>query len=307
MSTTRDSISQLFDGSVEHKSNRIKRLRRIAQRAPEVMVKISGNAKSAGHIVAHLEYISRNGKLEVEDEQGQIYQDKSTVTQLANDWGLELQGKRKNSRYTTNIVLSMPAGTEPKAVKQAARAFAHNTFGQNYQYAFALHTDTDSPHVHLMIKNLGFDGKRLHIKNGQPQKWREGFAEELEKLGIAAEATTRLTRGVVRKGIKQAIIHIRERGLGAAKTDKAKIQEVLANQHQSTTKQVPWLPSIKKQQNFIRYAWLNQAKQLMQSGEVDKQQLAREIYDFVKDMPPIKTERQEMKDKLREKSSQKER
>ena len=54
----------------------------------------------------------------------------------------------------------------------------------------ALHTDTDSPHVHLTINNLGFDGKRLHVRKGLPQLWREQFACELDRLGVAAEATT---------------------------------------------------------------------------------------------------------------------
>ena len=50
------------------------------------------------------------------------------------------------------------------------------------------------PHVHLTIKNLGFDGKRLHVKKGLPQIWREHFACELERLGVAAEATPSIKR-----------------------------------------------------------------------------------------------------------------
>ncbi len=88
----------------------------------------------------------------------------------------------------------MPDGTEPKAVKQGVREFAKKTFADNHQYVFALHTDTDSPHVHLTVKNLGFDGKRLHVKKGLPQVWREGFAKEMERQGVAAGATPSLKR-----------------------------------------------------------------------------------------------------------------
>ncbi|MBM7072426.1 relaxase/mobilization nuclease domain-containing protein [Shewanella sp. 202IG2-18] len=62
--------------------------------------------------------------------------------------------------------------------KKAVRSFAKNTLTENHQYVFALHTDTDSPHVHLTVKNLGFDGKRLHVRKGLPQVWREQFADK---------------------------------------------------------------------------------------------------------------------------------
>ncbi len=133
-----------------------------------------------------------NGLLELEDEVGQVYQDQQTIHQLAQDWNETDYQQRKRTRHSTHLVLSMPFGTESKAVKQAVRSFAKNTFSENHQYVFALHTDTDSPHVHLMIKNLGFDGKRLHVRKGLPQVWREQFAEELEMLGVAAEATPKI-------------------------------------------------------------------------------------------------------------------
>ncbi len=189
-----DSISGLLSGDVRNKSNRIKTSGHYTQKPPEVIVKVSGFCQSAGHTQAHMDYISRNAKLELEDEQGLIYQDRDSINKLASDWHHDIVPTKKNARYTSHLVLSMPNGTEPKAVKQAVRAFAKNTFADNHQFVFALHTDTDSPHVHLTVKNLGFDGKRLHIKKGQPQIWREQFAKELERLGIAAEATPSLKK-----------------------------------------------------------------------------------------------------------------
>ena len=189
-----DHISGLLSGDVRHKSNRIKSLRHYNKKPPEVMVKISGFCKNMAHIQSHFEYISRNGQLDVEDELGQVFQDTDDLHQMAKQWCSDTSSTKSNTRHTTHIVLSMPNGTEPKAVKQAARTFAKKTFADNYQYVFALHTDTGSPHVHLTIKNLGFDGKRLHIKKGQPQIWREQFAGELERLGVAAEATPSLKK-----------------------------------------------------------------------------------------------------------------
>ena len=187
-----DNISSLLSGDVRTKSNRIRNSKRYTKRAPEVMVKISGHCRTASHTVAHMEYISRNGKLEIEDESGCLYQDKASIQQLAQDWHQDTESNKKRTRLSTHLVLSMPDGTEPKVVKQAVRQFAKKTFANNHQYVFALHTDTDSPHVHLTVKNLGFDGKRLHVRKGLPQVWRELFAGELERLGVAAEATPSL-------------------------------------------------------------------------------------------------------------------
>ena len=187
-----DSISNLLAGDVRTKSNRVRANGRYTKKPPEVMVKVSGFGYNHAHTANHFDYISRNAKLELEDEKGLIYQDQQTIHQLAQDWNDSDFQQRKRTRHSTHLVLSMPFGTEPKAVKKAVRSFAKNTFAANYQYVFALHTDTDSPHVHLTVKNLSFDGKRLHVRKGLPQVWREQFAEELERLGVAAEATPSL-------------------------------------------------------------------------------------------------------------------
>ncbi|MBM7070744.1 relaxase/mobilization nuclease domain-containing protein [Shewanella sp. 202IG2-18] len=184
-----DSISDLLNNDVKTKSNRIRGSSSYTKKPPEVMVKVSGFGYNSAHTMNHFDYISRNGKLELEDETGLIYQNQPNIHQLAKDWSNTDIQQRFKTRHNTHLVLSMPFGTEPKTVKQAVRSFAKKTFAENHQYVFALHTDTDSPHVHLTVKNLGFDGKRLHVRKGLPQIWREQFANELESLGIAAEAT----------------------------------------------------------------------------------------------------------------------
>lgn len=303
-SLANDTISDLLDGDVRTKGNKtrnLSRAKRIADRAPEVMVKISGNTKDAGHVQAHLDYISRNGKLEIEDERGEILKGKTAVRALAKDWSQDQGKRRKNTRETTNIVLSMPDGTEPKAVKNAARSFAKKQFGKNYQYVMALHTDTDSPHVHLTVKNLGYDGRRLHVKNGDPQLWRESFATELERLGVEAEATPRATRGVIKKGISQAIKHMRDKGM-TPKVDQAKIREIIedfsAERAGEKPRARPWEDKIKDRQTHVRKAWLTAAKDLHQSDKAEDRELGRSIAAFVKDMPPMKTERHELQEKI---------
>lgn len=303
-SLANDTISDLLEGRVRvtaNKTGNLRRAKRIADRAPEVMVKISGNTKGAGHVQAHLDYISRNGKLEIEDERGETLKGKSAVRSLAKDWAQDQGRRRKNTRETTNIVLSMPAGTEPRDVKNAARAFAKRQFGKNHQYVMALHTDTDSPHVHLTVKNLGYDGRRLHVKKGDPQLWRESFATELERLGVEAEATSRATRGVIKKGISQAIRHMRDKGM-TPQVDQAKIREIIedfSNERAGRpSKARPWEDHIKERQTYVRKAWLTAAKDLNQSEKPEERELGKSIATFVKDMPPMKTERHELQEKV---------
>ena len=48
----------------------IEQLIRTVSRVPEVMVKVSGGAKSPGGVIKHLTYIGREGELEIETDDG---------------------------------------------------------------------------------------------------------------------------------------------------------------------------------------------------------------------------------------------
>jgi len=300
-----DSLAGLLEGPVRIKRNKTgditSRAKRIVNNASEVMVKVSGNSKGPAHVKAHLDYISRNGKIEIENERGEILKGKDALKEVHKEWTQDQGRRRRNTRDTTNIVLSMPKGTDARAVKDSARDFAKKQFGGNYQYVFALHTDVDHPHVHLTVKTLGFDGRRLHVKKGDPQVWREEFAEQLQTRGIDAEATPRAPRGVVKKGVKQAIRHIREKGL-TPEIDKAKIKEIVERfrdvQAGKPERPRPWERRIEERQTAVRKTWVAAARELSQSAEREDQQLAGQILHFVKSMPPLVTERHEMAAKL---------
>ena len=81
-------------------------------------------------------------------------------------------------REVFNIVLSMPGGTPADQVRDAAKAFAKETF-EGHKYVFALHDDTDSPHVHLAVRAERMDGYRLNPRKADLQRWRERFAARL--------------------------------------------------------------------------------------------------------------------------------
>lgn len=175
----------------------------IVRKAPEVMVKISGGGKGMKQIKDHLDYISRNGKLDIEDQDGNVIKGREELADLRDEWmhgGFQIP-EEGSKREAFNIVLSMPEGTSEVAVKRAARDFAAREF-PNHQYVMVQHTyDTDPdpepskhPHVHLCVKSRSLDGIRLNPRKADLQAWREGFAEALREHGVEAAATKRVQR-----------------------------------------------------------------------------------------------------------------
>ena len=269
---------------------------RIARRRPEVMVKVTGSARGFRGLKEHLAYITRNGKLAGERENGERIEGTTEVRNLAEEWWADGVGRRKSTRDTINLILSMPPGTDPQAVAEAARAFAQKTFSGDYDYLLAHHNhDTDpkrpeNPHAHLTIKTRGRQGQSLNPRKADLQAWREGFAVELRVRGVIAEATPRRTRGVVRKGQRQAIRHMDSRQ--ATRVTKWKlVQAVKTASTGSDGSAEPWAKAAKDRQRKVRRAWNTLAAAFEQAGQP---KLAREIKQFVSAMPSPQTEREHL-------------
>jgi hypothetical protein len=190
-------------------------IRNTVRKVPEVMVKISGGGKSIIQIKAHLDYISRNGDVVLENENGDLFAGKEDVRDLRDiwRWGGYPISDEIGSKQAFNIVLSMPPATDRKSVTDAARDFAKAEFGDNYSYVFATHDDEKHPHLHLCVKALSKNGIRLNPRKADLQRWRELFAEKLIDHGIEANATRRAVRGVTKRPKKQPVIHMEKRGL----------------------------------------------------------------------------------------------
>lgn len=192
---------------------------RTTRRSSEVMVKITnrlGAGKGMAAIRNHLAYISRNGKLELETDTGERLSDRSSIADYSLEIGSLIRGRPipeiSHRREAFNIIFSMPAGTPSEKVREAAREFLKEEFGDRHRYCFTLHTDTDKPHVHACVLAAPLKkGKRLNPRKGDLQRWREGFAEQLREVGIDANATPRRTRGATHKSVTQSGHHIRKR------------------------------------------------------------------------------------------------
>jgi type IV secretory pathway VirD2 relaxase len=278
------------------------KLERIVRRAPEVMVKITGRTKSVAHLRSHLAYITRNGELNAETEQGAALTGRSGLKDLQQRWeddaGFD-DKRRRDGSLSVNIILSMPAGTDAIAVKDSARAFAIETFDGNHDYVFVQHLDDKHPHVHLTVRSLGHDRKRLNPRKADLQAWRERFAGELRLRGIAAEATPRRTRGRVRKADRGAVRALRKRKI-TPDVDRLARKEVLSEVRGGRTAKLPWDEQIKSRQDAIRRRYLEYAAELQRSGAAADHELARQVRQFVDDMPAVETRRHALKNELSE-------
>ncbi len=269
-----------------NKSGEIRaQIARTTQRSPEVMVKITSN-KNAGKgmstIRNHLDYISRNGKIQLEDHEGRLLNGRADLSDIKKDWAADIP-EISHRRETIKVMFSMKKGTPSDAVKEAVRAYLQEEFGGKHEYLFALHTDTDNPHVHVVIKMspIRKKDKRLNPRKNDLQRWREGFAENLRKLGIEANATPRKTRGVVKQPLRQYQLHqlagntevtprtvtLKPSMIQESKLQLAKAKKRLSNHAQQIQ------------------AWANIAHALASSQTKSDHALAKEVIAFMENQP----------------------
>ena len=102
------------------------KIRSTLQRSPQVMVKVTGGGRGMAAIAAHFRYISKCGRLRMEDDRGVEREGREAVAEVAEQWryaGSQIP-QQSERREAFNIVLSMPRGTDPQFVLRAAREFA---------------------------------------------------------------------------------------------------------------------------------------------------------------------------------------
>lgn len=197
------------------------------KRKPQVMVKITSFGKSAQAVTAHLDYISRNGRNEVFDEQGdelaalaeRLEREPREVLHEAGerlvdqtDGPADTAAKRRpRERVTMNLMLSMPEGTDTGAFELSVRDFLHETFPKN-DHVFAFHDDKHHYHAHIVVGLQGDDGQWLNPRKADLKEWRENFAEALEHRGIEASATPAYTRARGKEDVRKGVVEAERRG-----------------------------------------------------------------------------------------------
>jgi hypothetical protein len=241
------------------------------RRAPQVMVKVTGGGRGMAAIAAHFRYITKNGRLNIEDDRGVIERGKDAVREIERQWQyggarIERDGHR---REAFNIMLSMPRGTDPLTVQRAAREFAKIEFA-DHRYVMVLHDHQANPHVHLSVKAVSKHGQRLNPRKADLHRWRETFAERLRERSVNAEATRQATRGEVRT--RDALWRVRA-------IDAGRLQSRRPNAKAGTDSRLSREAALK--------AWKHIGLALARSDNLDDRKLARQIIEFVRDMPML--------------------
>jgi hypothetical protein len=193
----------------------------VNKKLPQVVVKISGSSKGANKAQSHLDYIGRNGKVEIEDQDGNKYTTKSEQKALIGAWqaqGMHDKHETGARREAFHFVFSMPKGTNPQAMKKAVKNLVKEEFDE-HQYFMAQHLDTDSPHVHVLVNATNGRGERLNPRKQDLHNYRVSFVHKLREQGIEATATRRIHQFKYQDNKKQGMLHKNER-TGAEQGDK---------------------------------------------------------------------------------------
>lgn len=296
-----DKETHAIDFLIESRRSRTRRLtykekrahvERFVQRSPEVVVRVSGGGKTMKHVRDHMSYITRNGKIEALDDQGNRVQGKDAVDALHDSWDLDAARGGGRLKQAFNIVLSMPAGTNPDRLLDAAQEFAREQFGAKHPYMMVLHTpDTDPhtnapphPHVHLVVRAEGFDGQRLYIRKDTLEEWRQDFASRLRARGIEAQATRRHLRGQWRSApdIANRKMEVDRR----SRTLEQQFERARSEIEDPHHKRQPWERAIENRRQKVQRQFREAADELRQHGD---EQLAQALERHATTLPPVVT------------------
>jgi hypothetical protein len=280
---------------------------RTVGRVPEVMVKVLNRGQqSLGAVGRHINYLDRDGELEIHTDEGERLKGEGAEHILINDWDLDLEEVRRTAdlkpratgkppKLVHKLLFSMPAGTPPEKVLVAVKNFAREEFGAKYRYAMVLHTDEPHPHVHMVVKAMGYDGKRLNIRRATLRQWRREFALHLRQQDVAANATERVVRG---ENKPQKIDSIHRAAMRGASTHWRHTAEVVGREVAAgALKTEPGKERLLATRREVVRGWSQVADDLVLQNEVE---LALAVRRFVAEMPPPLTERQWLAEQFRE-------
>lgn len=269
---------------------------RTARGVSEVMIKVSGGARTIRGVATHLAYLEKRADLETDD--GEVLTEKGLGRELLKDWDLEIDEQRRHTqrgiaagrrtpKLVHNLVFSMPKGTPADKLHRAVKKFALEKFGAQHRYAMALHTDQGNPHVHVVVKAIGERGERLNIYKATLREWRRDFARYLREYGVEANATERAVRGSQHHN-RQGRIH-----WAAARGDSTFMSERTETVRREL-RSGGLLPEtgearLRQTREDVKRGWLAFAELMQRDGRHDD---AAQIRRFVDLMPAVRTEKE---------------
>ena len=156
-----------------------------------------------------------------------------------------------------------------------------NEFALQHRYALVLHTDEAHPHVHLVVKAESEQGERLNIRKATLRHWRHQFVENLQELGIAANATERAVRGESRTPKKDGIYRASRREESTRQMQE--VRDLRARSDDAVRRFVRGTQMLEQTRAAVVTGWRAIAQQLHADGAYE---LAESVTRFVVQMPP---------------------
>jgi len=272
---------------------------RTARRVPEVVVKVLTHGRQdLKGVQRHLDYLGRKGELPIETDEGERIQGPGVEKELLNDWDLEIEEYRRRTalgprrdrsppKLVHKVLFSMPAGTPPEKVLKAVRNFAREEFALKHRYAMVLHTDEPHPHVHMVIKAVSEQGVRLNIRKATLRDWRQKFAAQLRREGVAANATERAVRGGSRTQKTDGIYRANLRGESRHMRDRVYAVRSALEKGEFRVEEGKW--TLRATRREVEQGWRAVSEILVAQGHPE---LAAEVRQFAWDLPTPLTERE---------------
>ncbi|MDO5758993.1 MAG: relaxase/mobilization nuclease domain-containing protein, partial [Rhodobacterales bacterium] len=142
------------------------------------------------------------------------------LEQLMDAWSQDWKGRPRNG-HTSHMVLSFPDDVSNANALMIAREWCKEMFEDEahvsdaWEYVAALHTDTENPHVHVILNNRGLGGTWFSISSEgvfTPQMMRDRMTDIADDYGVRLESLSRADRGLYREPITSAAVHAAREG-----------------------------------------------------------------------------------------------
>ena len=280
---------------------------RTVRRAPEVMVKVlSKGRQDLGAIRRHIDYLRlrEDGELAIETDEGERVAGGGAAKALLEDWDLDLEehrrraelesGPGRSAKLVHKLMFSMPPGTPPEKVLTAVQNFAREEFALKHRYVMVLHTNEPHPHVHLVLKALSEQGERLLIRKATLRAWRQEFARHLRALGVPANATERAVRGNPHSPKLDGVYRAEQRG--ESHRTRAQVHAVAGELRNGRLLAEPGKTKLIETRKAVQRGWEAVSEILTAEG---RPELAAEVRRFAGQMPPPRTDQEQIADALR--------
>ena len=291
---------------------------KFAAGLPEVVMKFDKTSvKSAHHLQESGRYISRNGKLECEDDEGQVLVGTEAIDERMRSWVEDDElyqqtgAGRPSDKLARRFIVSTPPGTDPEALKKAVRDFVAAEFkSRGFEFIWTIHTDKAHPHAHVLIKNRSADGYRLHYSNQELRAMRERFCVIAEKYGIDLNATSRAVRGKTRRDKPIERVY-QEQRRSKHIYEQYRIEELKKFLDEGRDPVAEEHELMKRCRMTRKEIYVNATAyitELQASGKEADLTLAKAIYLKITDLPPVESAQErhlrKIKEKIRRKKQQ---